>query len=216
MSSQYSNLWMPRYPGPIPVSKYKVYTTTDVNSVITQADTNGDGHLTQDELSAYKNRVNDQYMLMNFRYDPNSAKNQEIATILSDNFASIANNAKKSGEYLPVHAIYPNSIETSDINRLAGFDGNGNNLTISDVRQLQNANTSNWPRTNGLDNPPPEPTPYPQPQPGSNNDLQQLFMQLIQLILGSLFGGNSQSGGYGSLSSLLGGLLGGSNNNSII
>ena len=115
----------------------KVFDKSIFLDLIKQADSNHDGSTTKAEWDYYQ-----QHSSIS---DNNSQDSNDVMKIITNNFASIANNAKKAGENLPVHVIHPDSIEASDINRLATFDGYNNDISITDVSKLQNSNTTAWP-----------------------------------------------------------------------
>lgn len=172
-----------------PPQQDKTYTHDDVINVFNLADTNNDNHLTSTELNTFKN-------IAYFRYDPANDKNKEIATILSNNYASIAYRALKPGEITTQEMRTDDgTIEQNELNKLMSFDGDDNNLTKTDVSLLRNGRTSNWPQTTGTSG---------GGGTGNNGQIKKLLLLLIVLLFSGGFGGAQQSGG---------GLLGNTNNN---
>ena len=171
-----------------PTVRNKVFSADEFRSVYTKADEDHDGHLTSTELNTFKQT------LTAANGTVSNQRDLDISTILKDNFNPIAYRALKKGE-VTTQEIRPedSTIELSEINKIAGFDGRDTNVTRTDFRNLQGGSAKNWPtrtvtstNTGGSGTTGGTTT-------GTTNDLGQLVQLLLLLLLGSGGGGGYPS-----------------------
>jgi EF hand len=164
-----------------PLTQDKVFTTTAFETTFKRADSNQDGQLTREELNSL--------IVSDARYVD---VDYQAASVLQNNFAGIANRARKQGEPEIATFAYDPTVDTiniKEIRQLAAFDGNSDNITKSDVRLLANHNVSYWPQV-PVGTTPPVVTPAPG-TPSPQNPFQKLLQLFVLLLLfgGGRFGG---------------------------
>lgn len=144
------------------LSNDKIFKKSEFDTVFTRSDADNNGHLTLTEL---KNLVNSDARYVDVNYD--------AAKVLLKNFQAVADRATKKGE--SVTAVWnanDNTIEAAEIKKLAGFDGDANNITKTDVSRMNKGDTSNWPQNTTT------------PPTNTNDKFIKLLKLLIQLLLG--------------------------------